>query len=754
MCTHNELFRMGILKPDMKKIKAGLLIDEFFGGAGTAFGGYGFLARKYIAKYLPGKEIEVDVLLEKKEGLNEVTAQKVDETLVYRFPCDDEKIKNWLKEKNYDVFLSIELTWPSYEILKLVDDKKLILWIQDPRPQSAWDKIDTMTSIKDHSFFCREGNELINKLTKGGRVKYISQGHSLNPLAFELYNLPKGTPVEYLPNPIEIDWNFEFDISKKKKQVIFLGRLEAQKRAWLFCEVAKRMPEYDFYVLGKFFRYKEDNEKMLEPYMKGDIPNLHFAGHLEGEEKEKLLRESRVLLNTSIWEGIPISWLECLQYGTLLAGCLDNEKLTSRFGKYVGEIKGDGYSEVEKFLPAVKELMEDDEFYSEKAREAINYIRKNHNIPSFQKSLRALVKKYKYNKTLFALEGFIKGMRKFTVKGAKYLCYLLSLKLPVNRGKVYRAADKKANANFKKPDVVYVDLKITYACNYKCEYCYQVKNSGERIIGTFSKENIDNLMVFLKRTKEKKIITLAGGEPFVYPHLDYLARKCRENGHIVSIITNFSAPFEKIEKFITTLEENIITFSISIHLSQIKDLEEFYSKLQKLIELKEKLGLKFNTWLTCVLTEENFEKLKEVDATVRERFGLNIEIQRAYHNGIYDIYSKEIEDYMTSRGLDVPKDEANKINFYGRRCWSGSKFFYIEHNGDVKRCYANQINECLWQLGNLAKPKQIKIFNSPVACYSCDRGNCPCHKHFMKTGLLLEEYAPEKEIENCEKYAH
>lgn len=46
-----------------RKIKVALLIDEFFGGAGTAFGGYGFLARKFIAKYIPNENIELDVLL-------------------------------------------------------------------------------------------------------------------------------------------------------------------------------------------------------------------------------------------------------------------------------------------------------------------------------------------------------------------------------------------------------------------------------------------------------------------------------------------------------------------------------------------------------------------------------------------------------------------------------------------------------------------------------------------------------------------
>ena len=52
-----------------KKIRVALLIDEFFGGAGTAYGGYGFLARKFIAKYIPDEDIEIDVLLGKWEVL-------------------------------------------------------------------------------------------------------------------------------------------------------------------------------------------------------------------------------------------------------------------------------------------------------------------------------------------------------------------------------------------------------------------------------------------------------------------------------------------------------------------------------------------------------------------------------------------------------------------------------------------------------------------------------------------------------------
>lgn len=50
----------------MSKLKVALLVDEYFGGTGTVYGGYGFLARHLIAKHLPNENIEVEVLIKKK----------------------------------------------------------------------------------------------------------------------------------------------------------------------------------------------------------------------------------------------------------------------------------------------------------------------------------------------------------------------------------------------------------------------------------------------------------------------------------------------------------------------------------------------------------------------------------------------------------------------------------------------------------------------------------------------------------------
>ena len=115
-----------------QKIKVGLLIDEFFGGAGTAFGGYGFLARKYIAKYIPDDNIRIDVLLGKGHSHYKCEKYHVDDVDLYKLPRWSFCAERWLKKQNYDLYLSIELT--TDYVLKHEPNlnKKLILWIQDP----------------------------------------------------------------------------------------------------------------------------------------------------------------------------------------------------------------------------------------------------------------------------------------------------------------------------------------------------------------------------------------------------------------------------------------------------------------------------------------------------------------------------------------------------------------------------------------------------------------------------------------------
>lgn len=376
-------------KRTARPIKVGLIIDEFFGAIGTAYGGYGFLARRHIAKYIPNENFQVDVLLGKGRKNFSAEEYKVDDVSLYKLPRRKWFAKQWLKNKNYDVYLSIELTSNYVLDHESNTNKKLILWIQDPRPMYEWDEINTVTLYPETCYYNQKVYDLVHDWYKSERVSFISQGHFLNPKAIDLYNLSPDVPITYLPNPIDIDESFDLEVSSKKNMIIFLGRLESVKRGWLFCEIAKKLPQYEFHVLGQTFREEDKNSKILGSYQ--NITNLHFEGHVDGEKKEAFLREAKILVNTSIHEALPISFLEALSYGTLLVSNRNPEDLTSKFGIYVGDVLGDGFDKVDLFVEAIESLMRDEAKRVTLSKQAIQYIKDYHSVKDFVENLRKII---------------------------------------------------------------------------------------------------------------------------------------------------------------------------------------------------------------------------------------------------------------------------------------------------------------------------------------------------------------------------
>lgn len=376
----------------LRKIKVGLIVDEYFGALGTAYGGYGMLTRHYIAKYLPNDEIEVEVLFKRQEGkYRHPFAKKhnVDGIIIYE-PPSGYWCRRWLDRQDYDVYLSVEMTHDLLKYEKLRRKRRLIHWIQDPRPWKEWQEINTVKLFRENCYWNSSLYDLVHLWSHNQRVRFISQGRFLNDFAIDLYRLNLDTEIQYVPNPVEIDDAFDLDNHPKKKQIIFLGRIESVKRGWLFCEIAKQMPEYDFYIIGQTFREKSMNETIMTPYQTS--PNLHFTGHLEGDEKVRFLKDAKILVNTSIHEALPITFLEALSYGTLLVSCRNPENLTSKFGVYVGKVLGDGFDKVDLFVDGIRKIISNEEQRKETARNAIAYIKENHSIKRFQNTMRAIVK--------------------------------------------------------------------------------------------------------------------------------------------------------------------------------------------------------------------------------------------------------------------------------------------------------------------------------------------------------------------------
>lgn len=379
-------------------IKIGLLVEEFYDKELGGYGGYGILARNYIAKYIPNEEFTIEVILgtnkEKKiktierDGIKihflpKNYSSKYDIDFIYL-----SLIKKFFKKEKFDIYLSIEMSKIAYEVMKREKNKKLILWIQDPRPYYDWEEIKTLKNSNEYDSYLNYYSKwekpirnLLKDLVDENRLILISQGKFLKQKAIDLYKLPPDIKIQYFPNPIEINQRIE----KKKNHVIFLGRLVPVKRPWIYCELAKYFSEIIFYVCGD----SDELESYKNKYK--DIKNLKFMGHVSGELKEKLLSESKVLINTSIHEAIPVSFLEAISYGTKILSCQNPDNITKDNGYFTGTILGDGIEEIEKFKQGLIECLKN--YNEEEIIESIKKIKKEHSIDEFIENMRKLIKK-------------------------------------------------------------------------------------------------------------------------------------------------------------------------------------------------------------------------------------------------------------------------------------------------------------------------------------------------------------------------
>ena len=63
-----------------------------------------------------------------------------------------------------------------------------------------------------------------------------------------------------------------------------------------------------------------------------DTPNLELAGFKVGFEKDKILEKSWILVNTSVSEGLPVSFLEAAAHHCAILSPNDPDGFTRNFG--------------------------------------------------------------------------------------------------------------------------------------------------------------------------------------------------------------------------------------------------------------------------------------------------------------------------------------------------------------------------------------------------------------------------------------
>jgi glycosyltransferase involved in cell wall biosynthesis len=383
-----------------QSIKVGIVANEFFDQAVGRMGGFGWLAREAAICFKQNTNQEVEPVFLTGE-LRSWTGEKA--TVSHGVPLVYAQ-DNWedyvltLQSYKIDVLLTIDYR-PDYDFpIAALPDKPLIVWIQDPRPIEDVNKVNSLKIPGQQSsdlegidpIDCTPLVEAVNRSKASGRkIIFTSPAPQLIDKVKGTYGLTLSlSEMKFLPYPLNIDSG---EISKSDHaRVIFLGRLDPIKRPWVFTELARLFPEVEFCLLGKsHFQGKG-------AWNPSDVPgNVKFLGHIDGEEKRRMLSSAWILINTSIHEALPVSFLEALLYEMPIISCQNPEEIVSRFGFYTGRFDDDGLESLPEFAKGLSKLLEDESLRKRLGKEGRQWVDANHSQKKFVSIFYELFKQAK-----------------------------------------------------------------------------------------------------------------------------------------------------------------------------------------------------------------------------------------------------------------------------------------------------------------------------------------------------------------------
>ena len=395
--------RLRALNPSRKHV-IGLVVFEFFREDLNGFGGYGKLVQN-VSDYCNkgSRRFCADVLLAMSQRHRDFIERCHNADVIFEYSKRGSLTAKIVRRLQYsvalmrrriDLLIAIEHSTRYERHLSALPATPVLIWLQDPRTEQDWGKIATvkLTDVEmAHSIGSQwvvESRRSLHNLLDGAqrlkrRIAFAHQAECLVPKARQLFGQPS-LQSRFLPNPIDVP-----PLTQEKTtrpSVTFLGRLDPVKRPWIFLELARRFPSVEFFVMGRTHT-AESMDPILHRYQ--DLPNLRFLGLVDGAAKLMLLQRSWALVNTSIHEALPVSFLEAFASETPVISCHNPDGLTERFGRFTGEVLGDGLDDfsLDKFAEALEQILASDKDRRRLGAEAREYVCATHTYAHFEKRL-------------------------------------------------------------------------------------------------------------------------------------------------------------------------------------------------------------------------------------------------------------------------------------------------------------------------------------------------------------------------------
>jgi glycosyltransferase involved in cell wall biosynthesis/SAM-dependent methyltransferase len=364
-----------------RRVKLGIVANEFFDPALGRMGGFGWVAREAGLCFAQDPGLEVDPLfltgeLSGRPGRTEIQSHGI--PLLLR-QTDRSEYQRGVRARGVDLLLSVDYR-PDYDsVFSALPDVPIILWVQAPCPPEDVQKVNALRIPGQEAarpqgitpIDCSGLREVLRRSDSSGRpILFASPAPQLLSKVAGAYGVTV-PQLAFLPYILDFDPG---PIAKSARpRVVFLGRLDPIKRPWIFVEVARRFPGVEFLLLGQSHFRGEGS------WTPGELPaNVRPLGHVGGEEKLRLVSSAWALVNTSIHEALPVSFLEALLCEVPIVSCQDPEGLVSRFGYYTGRWDGAGMEAVPHFAEGLARLLEDGERRARLGREGRRWAEEHH----------------------------------------------------------------------------------------------------------------------------------------------------------------------------------------------------------------------------------------------------------------------------------------------------------------------------------------------------------------------------------------